>query len=437
MLDFRRMLPAFGEGLLVIIAVTACQSIPIPPTAAPLSAIASPTALSSPSPSATASPVTPSPTETPSPTSTAGRPAATPTLDPAGLPAMRIAFIGADAEALMGDSRNLWVMDADGSDRRLVAHVEPGGDLGGFGAFSPDGCFYAVTDAGQAAVFDLQTGEKVVVDRVGPDEPLVMTNFTWSVDSATLTYYRGGAPESPQTAHLLRQVERLADGSWSEPRTIVLDLSGRVMLPVWALEDGRILTQTFGAGPGRGPVANITDLTTGKTRPLSRPGSDQPVDVTDVTPDGHIVFETWRTDISALPDPNIYTGRITASGAIADVVTIAPPEGLSWVFAGKLTPDRKGVLAVVQAGLHGEPKDYGLFSPLGGGTIRYTPLLPAQPSIMGHSPLGAGYAVASVVTEGVTVSDMTGTIWLVALDGSLRAALGDGYYPVALPVCQK
>lgn len=362
-----------------------------------------------------------------------GRPVATPTLDPAGLPAMRIATIGSDPEALMGGDRDLWLMDADGSHRRLVAHIQPGGDLLEYGAFSPDGCSYAVTDDRQAAVYDLQTGHKVIVDPVGPDEPVVVANFAWSPDSATLTYYRGGPPDLPETAHLLRRVERLTDGSWSQPQTLVLDLSGRVMLPVWVLDDGRMLTQTFGAGPGRGPVATITDLTTGKTRPLNFSGSDQPIDVSDVTPDGHIVFGTWRSTISAPPDFNIYTGRITAGGAVADVVKIAPPEGYPWVYFGKFASDRKGVLAVAQSDLYGGPKTYGLFSPLDDGTRRFTPLLSPQPSIMGHTPLGPQYAVVTAADEGWT----KGEIWLTALDGSAAVALGEGLFPVALPVCDK
>ncbi len=65
---------------------------------------------------------TPRPTQTPTTV-----PSATPTLDPATLPAMRIGFVRSESEMWM-DEADIWVINADGSDERLVVH-EPYGEV--------------------------------------------------------------------------------------------------------------------------------------------------------------------------------------------------------------------------------------------------------------------------------------------------------------------
>jgi hypothetical protein len=370
---------------------------------------------------------TPRPTRTPTTV-----PSVTPTLDPATLPVMRIAFVRSENMMWMGEA-DIWVINADGSDERLLIHYRPDSMLGAEFAFSPDGCWLAVTDASQGLLVDVRTGERTVIDETDFGTNQQVTNYAWSQDSTTLTYYRGTSPDRTGAIPELRQTRRLPDGAWSEPETFPL-ASGRVMLPVWELADGRILTQMFGAGRGFSGVSYITDITTGFTQTLTFPGfDDHSLYVSDATLDGRIVFreDHW---VAAEVDPNSYVGRITASGAITDAVILTPPPGGSIVYAGKFTPDETGVLAITQHGLHGGRKEYGLFSLLNDGTTRYTSLLADQPFIAGDSPLGLDYAIVSVSDD---MMMETGVLWLLALDGSVKAALTEGFWPVGLPVCEE
>lgn len=392
-------------------------------------------------------------TDTPRLTRTATTsPSEAQTLDLTSLPAMRVAFMRPNPDNPWGVRGELWVMDADGSDQRPAAHYQPGSTLGELGAFSPDGCLFAVTDAGQGVVFDMQTGEKVIIDEVGSAEPVVISNFAWSPDNTALTYYRGSDPSAPQTVAQLQRIKRLVDGSWSKPETIALNPSGGVILPVRVLEDGRVLTQMYGAGVGFMSVSYVTDLTSGTTQRLTLAGSGKMANVFDVTPLGRVVFGIatgpvgpWEMGTPPGPnapwDPNLYVGQITASGVITDIVTLAPPQEESFALSGKFTPDETGVLAVTMHGKSFGPLEYGLFSLPSDGTTRYSSLLSPRPTthnprpeILGYSPLGSHYAVLSVVS-GSTMEE--GEIWLVALDGSVAAPLTPGLWPVALPVCEK
>lgn len=414
----------------VFVALIGCRPSDIASTAdveqtqvAPSTSEPTPTGTFTPGADATR---TPRPTQTPTTV-----PSATPTLDPATLPAMRIGFVRSESQMWM-DEADIWVINADGSDERLVVHYRPYSLVGAPFAFSPDGCWLAVSDAKLGLVFDVQTGEKIVIDESDPKKYEGISNFAWSPDSTTLTYYRGTPPDMADAIPELRQTRRLTDGSWSEPEIFPLDPSGRVMLPVWELADGRILSQTFGPGMGFSGVSYITDLTTGITQTLTFAGfDDHALYVSDATLDGRFVFREQHW-IAADFDANSYVGRITASGAISDVVTLAPPPGGSIVYPGKFTPDQTGVLAITQHGRNGGPQEYGLFSLLDDGTTNYTSLLAPPLSIAGHSPLGSGFAVVSVTSDSMTEA---GEIWLVALDGSGVATITEGFWPVGLPIC--
>lgn len=398
--------------------------IPLTPT---LVETASDAPSATPSPRAIATD-TPRPTRTPTTT-----PGITPTLDPAALPGMRIAFVRSKSGWMLLGEQEIWLMNADGSNQRLVARHQVDATYGIMSAFSADGCLYAATDELDGVVFDVQTGKRVTIDEGDSETYEMVSNFAWSPDSTTLTYYRGTAPDLRVTIPELRQIRRLADGSWSAPQTIPLDPSGRAMLPAWALADGRILTQMYNVGTGFSGVSYITDLRSGTTQPLTFAESDQVAVVSDCTPDGHIVFGTPRGPNGPL-NSNMYVGQITASGAITDVVIIPPPPGASTMYPGQFTPDQIRVLAIIQHGLAGGTKEYGMFTLQDGGTTSYTTLLPPQPLLAGASPLGSQHAVVSVTSEIVTAP---GEIWLLALDGSVTAALTDGFLPMGLPICEK
>ncbi|MBN1310853.1 MAG: hypothetical protein JXB30_05475 [Anaerolineae bacterium] len=417
--------------VLVFVALIGCTPSDITSTAdveqpqvAPSTSESAPTGTFTPNADATR---TPRPTQTPTMV-----PSATPTLDRARLPAMRIGFVRSESAMWMGEA-DIWVINADGSDERLVVHYRPYSLVGAEFAFSPDGCWLAVSDAKQGLVFDVRTGEKIVIDEADPNKYEGVSNFAWSPDSTTLTYYRGTPPDMADAIPELRQTRRLTDGSWSEPEIFPLDPSDRVMLPVWELADGRILSQTYGPGGGSG-VLYITDLATGISETLTFEGfDDHALYVSDTTLDGRIVFREQHW-IAADFDANSYVGRISAGGAISDVVTLAPPPGGSIVYPGKFTPDGTGVLAITQHGRHGGPHEYGLFSLLDNGTTSYTSLLAPPLSIAGHSPLESGFAVVSVTSDSTTE---TGEIWVVALDGSGVATITEGFWPVGLPICEE
>lgn len=415
--------------MLVILALQACQMTPTAASNTPVPA-ATPTNTTAPTGweehSSTAAP-------TRSPV-ISGTSTATPTLDAASLPHLWIAFLrpGPDQPWTLGPGiEELWVMDASGANQRLVATYthEYFGELG---AFSPDGCYYAASDGQNGVLIDIRTGEKTVFDTSDLDNGRV-TQFAWSPSGVTLNYHRGypsfhvsmtGTGPAPE----VRQIDLLPDGSLSERRVYPLVSEYPFLVPALALDDGRLLMRIDAAER----ITHIANPSTGAVSWLTVDGTGQKVEVTDVTPDGRVLFQHLHEDFTKPWDSYVRVGQIAPQGAITNVVLLSPPTENEYLFAARFTPDYQGVLAWLQHGTHGGGKEYGVFRSID-PSAEFTPLLRSNETFWGHTALGLTHAVVAVSPH---YEALPKQLWLVALDGSVAINLGPGYFPMAIPTCE-
>jgi hypothetical protein len=271
------------------------------------------------------------------------------------------------------------------------------------------------------------TGAKTVYDTSELERGQV-GHVAWSPDGSTMTYYRGEIPHwgftmSP-APNPTRQITRLPDGSFREPRTITLDPTNPFLLPVWALSDGRILLRSGGdatvqyiANPASSAVNRITLTSTG-----------EPVEVTDALPDGRVVYRILPPSMTVQPDPHVSIGRVSANGAVTPLATFSYPHEGGWMFDGRFTPTFESVQSITITGSGGRWGIAQLSPP-----DEFMEIMANIPGVYGHDAITDNYAIIAV---GSYTPAIPKYLWIASRDQSISARVGTGFFPTVIPICE-